>query len=101
MRISVARSIFVALALAAPLGLALAESPAPKKPPSKSAEAHPNLEVAQRLVAQAVNKLEAAQQANEYDLGGHAAKAKELLRQAKIEIEIATEVAGLDKKQKK
>jgi hypothetical protein len=87
MRISVARSIFVALALAVPLGLAVAESPAP-----------PNLGVAQRLIAQAFDKLEAAQKANEYDLGGHAAKAKELLRQAKIELQLAAGASDQKKK---
>jgi hypothetical protein len=91
MRISVGRSIFVVLALALPVGLAIAESPAP---PPKTAKGHPNLLAAQKLVAQAFDKLEAAQKANEYDLGGHAAKAKELLRQAKAEILQAAEVAN-------
>ncbi|MBA2542217.1 MAG: hypothetical protein H0V17_21430 [Deltaproteobacteria bacterium] len=89
MRISIGHSIFVVLALAAPLGLALAESPSPPK----SVKGHPNLLSAQKLVAQAFDKLEAAQKANEYDLGGHAAKAKELLRQAKAEIGLAAEAA--------
>jgi len=90
MRISVGRSIFVVLALGAPIGLALAESPAP---PPKSVKGHPNLLSAQKLVSQAFDKLEAAQKANEYDLGGHAAKAKELLRQARAEIGLAAEAA--------
>lgn len=97
MRISVGRSLIVVLALAAPLGLAIAESPAP---PAKGAKGHPNLTVAQRLIAQAFDKLEAAQKANEYDLGGHAAKAKDLLRQAKVEIQLAADAAGKDKKEK-
>ena len=90
MRISLGRNIFIVLALAAPLGLAIAESPDAKKP----AKAHPNLAAAQKLVSQAFNKLEAAQKANEYDLGGHAAKAKAFLQQARAEIDAATEAAG-------
>ena len=55
---------------------------------------HPNLAAADRLVQQAYGKLEAAQKANEYDLGGHAAKAKDLLKQAQDEIKLATKSAG-------
>ena len=90
MRFSLGRNIFVVLALAAPLGLAIAESPDTKKP----VKAHPNLGAAQKLVSQAFDKLEAAQKANEYDLGGHAAKAKGYLEQARQEIDAATKAAG-------
>ena len=85
---NIGRAFVVALAIAAPLGLALAEQPA-KKP-----SGHPNLAAAQKLTAQAFDKLEAAQKANEYDLGGHAAKAKNLLKQASAEIKLAAEAAG-------
>ncbi len=47
---------------------------------------HPNLAAAQDLTRQAFDKITAAQQANEYDLGGHAGHAKDLLRQANWEI---------------
>jgi hypothetical protein len=47
---------------------------------------HPNLAAAQRLSTQAFQKLTASQQANEFDEGGHAAKAKELLEQVNREI---------------
>jgi hypothetical protein len=50
---------------------------------------HGNLAAAQRLVAQAYDRMTAAQQANEYQLGGHAARAKELLRQASEEMKLA------------
>jgi hypothetical protein len=86
MRISLGRAALVALAIAAPLGLAVAEQ-------SKKVKGHPNLAAAQKLAAQAYDKLEAAQKANEYDLGGHAAKAKELLKQANAEILQAAEAA--------
>ncbi len=55
---------------------------------------HPNLAAAQRLVDQAFNKITAAQEANEFDLGGHAAKAKALLDEANIELKRAAEAAG-------
>jgi len=95
MRNSLARSLVAVLALAAPVGLALAESPAP---PSKNLKNHPNLDAAQKLVAQGFDKLEAAQRANEYDLGGHAAKAADLLRQAKAELDAAIAAAGPKKR---
>lgn len=55
---------------------------------------HPNLMAAQRLVDQAFNKITAAQQANEFDMDGHAAKAKELLEQANHELKEAAEAAN-------
>ena len=44
-----------------------------------SGKRHPNLAAAQRLSQQAWEKIEQAQRANEWDLDGHAKKAKELL----------------------
>jgi hypothetical protein len=55
---------------------------------------HPNMAAAQRLVDQAFNKISAAQQANEFDMDGHAAKAKELLEQANHELKEAAEAAN-------
>jgi hypothetical protein len=55
---------------------------------------HPNLAAAQRLVDQAFNKISAAQDANEFDMDGHAAKAKELLEQANRELKQAAEAAN-------
>jgi hypothetical protein len=55
---------------------------------------HPNLASAQTLCQQAFEKLVAAQQANEYDLGGHAQKAKELLEQANQQIKLAAAAAN-------
>jgi hypothetical protein len=95
MRNSFGKSLVAVLALALPLGLAVAESP-PEKP--KKGSGHPNLAAAQKLVAQAHDKLEAAQKANEYDLGGHAAKAKALLKQASEEIKLAWDKAAKDDK---
>jgi hypothetical protein len=55
---------------------------------------HPNLAAAQRLCDQAYNKTVAAQQANEWDMNGHAQKAKELLDQANRELKAAAEAAN-------
>lgn len=55
---------------------------------------HGNLAAAQQLVRQAYDRLSDAQAANEYRLGGHADRAKELLRQANEEIKLAAETAN-------
>ncbi|HYL94110.1 MAG TPA: hypothetical protein VEW69_13245 [Alphaproteobacteria bacterium] len=68
---------------------------AQKKPATNvSAKRHPNLAAAQRLSALAYQKIVAAQQANEWDLGGHAQKAKDLLDQANQELKQAAETAN-------
>jgi hypothetical protein len=59
-----------------------------------SAHRHPNLNAAQRLMEQAVGKIDAAQQANEFDMNGHAAKAKDLLGKAYAEVKMAAEAAN-------
>jgi len=59
-----------------------------------SPERHPNLAAAQRLTAQAYDKIIAAQQANEWDMQGHAARAKQLLDQANNELKAAAEAAN-------
>jgi hypothetical protein len=71
-------------------GTALAQKPAE----NVSAKKHPNIAAAQRLVEQAFNKITAAQQANEFDMNGHAAKAKTLLDQANAELKLAAETAN-------
>lgn len=63
-----------------------------------SSKKHPNLAAAQRLTEQAYQKIVAAQQANEYDLGGHAQKAKELLDQANQELKQAATAANQNRK---
>ena len=57
------------------------------------ANRHPNIASAHQHVQQAIEALNAAQKAHEYDLGGHAAKAKELLAQAEVEIAQASAAA--------
>lgn len=55
---------------------------------------HPNLAAAQRLTQQAFERIVAAQQANEFDMAGHAQRAKELLEQANRELKEAAEAAN-------
>lgn len=70
--------------------LALYAAPARNVSPAR----HPNLAAAQRLARQAYDKVSAAQRANEWDMGGHAAKAKELLDQVNNELKAAAEAAN-------
>jgi hypothetical protein len=55
---------------------------------------HGNLAAAQELLRGAYDRLGDAQQANNSELGGHAARAKELLRQADDEIKLAAITAN-------
>lgn len=71
-------------------GLAVAQKPAR----NVSGARHPNLAAAQRLSRQAWEKVVAAQQANEWDMQGHAQRAKELLDQANNELKQAAEAAN-------
>ena len=59
-----------------------------------SGKRHPNLARAQHQVDMAYQSVLAAQRANEFDLGGHAQKAKELLDQANAELKQAAEVSN-------
>lgn len=71
-------------------GVAMAQKPVDNVNPNK----HPNLAAAQRMSQQAWEKITAAQQANEWDMQGHAAKAKELLDQVNQELKLAAETAN-------
>jgi apolipoprotein N-acyltransferase len=57
-------------------------------------EKHGNMRAAQQLIQQAWQKVDEAQKDNHYNLGGHAAKAKELLAQASEEIKLSAEDAN-------
>ena len=82
--------------LLASVALALAMSVASASAPvdNLSSQKHPNLAAAQRLSTQAYEKIAAAQQANEWDMNGHAAKAKDLLDQVNRELKEAAEAAN-------
>jgi hypothetical protein len=59
-----------------------------------SGRRHPNLAAAQRMISGAMAKLSVAQRANEFDMNGHAAKAKEYLELADREIKEAAVAAN-------
>lgn len=71
-------------------GIAYAQKPVRDVSPHR----HPNLAAAQRLSQDAYEKILAAQRANEWDMKGHAQKAKELLEQVNAELKAAAEAAN-------
>jgi hypothetical protein len=58
------------------------------------AQQHHNLRMAQDLTEKAYNKVVEAQRINEFDMGGHAQRAKDLLYQASHEIKAAADAAN-------
>jgi hypothetical protein len=62
-------------------GIAVGQNTSPRR--------HPQLFETQRLIEQAIQHLDTAQRANEFDMGGHAAKAKQLLGEAYNEVKAA------------
>jgi hypothetical protein len=82
-------SVVVAAALLV-WGVASAQNP----PVENVGKRHPNLEAAQHLIEQAFQKISDAQRANEWDKGGHAQKAKELLDEASKQIKKAATAAN-------
>jgi hypothetical protein len=71
-------------------GVAVAQRPAR----NVSGARHPNLAAAQQLSRQAFNRIIQAQKANEWDMQGHAQKAKDLLDQVNNELKQAAEAAN-------
>ena len=55
---------------------------------------NPNIAQAQALINQAYQYILAAQRQNEFDMGGHAERAKELLDQANVELKRAAITAN-------
>jgi DNA-binding transcriptional regulator PaaX len=84
------------LASAVGFGIVAGSAMIAQGPPERNVNSgrHPNLAAAQCLVDQAFNKISAAQEANEWDMEGHAAKAKEHLEQASRELKAAAEAAN-------
>lgn len=84
----------LAAALAAflfvPGNVSLAQRPKENIAPGR----HPNLAAAQRLSEQAWQRIVSAQEANEWDMQGHAQKAKNLLDEANKELKLAAEAAN-------
>jgi len=80
----------VATVAALAAGVAWAQEPEQNIDPDR----HGNLAAAQRLVVEAFDRITEAQQDNRYNLGGHAARAKDLLRQANDELRLAADAAN-------
>jgi hypothetical protein len=78
------------LGLAGMTAAVAAAQPKQTEPP----QPHPNLAAAQDLSQQAYDKIVAAQQANEWDMQGHAHKAKTLLAQANTQLKLAAKLAN-------
>jgi len=70
----------------------------PRENDKVSPKRHPNLAAAQRLTHQASERVTDAQNANEWDLAGHAQKAKQLLEQADDELKKAAEISNINRK---
>ena len=88
------RILFIAVAVA--LGAAVVIN-AQRPARNIRASRHPNLAEAQTLLGKAYEKVVAAQKANEWDLGGHAEKAKALIDQASAELKLAAEASNARK----
>ena len=71
-------------------GVALAQKPRQNVSPGR----HPNIAAAQQLSRQAWERIVAAQEANEWDMEGHAQKAKNLLDDVNRELKLAAEAAN-------
>lgn len=65
-----------------------------QQPPVDVSERHGNMRAAQQLIQQAWQKIAEAQQDNNYNFGGHAGRAKELLSQANLQIKLSAEAAN-------
>jgi hypothetical protein len=86
-------TLMVLLAFSVACGFNCAGS-APGPALNVSGKRHPNLAAAQRFLLQAYGRIGAAQKANEWDLGGHAEKAKALIDQASAELKLAAKASN-------
>jgi hypothetical protein len=77
-------------------GLALAKDEKPKV--NVSENKHPHLHAAQEAIDNAWKAITEAQKANDWDMEGHAKKAKEALDVAQAEIKLAAEAANKNAK---
>ena len=90
MRKSIVLRVMLVLALLCVGILFAADRPAD----NIDAQRHPNLAEAQRLTNRAYDKLVEAQGANQFDMSGHAQKAKDLLVEASHEMKAAAMAAN-------
>ena len=85
---SLVRTLVVLAAITIPFTVAFAREP------GRVGRRHPNLASAQNLAQRAIDRVEAAQRANEFDLGGHAMRAKQALQFASEEMKLAAQAAN-------
>jgi hypothetical protein len=78
------KTMVITTAVAFPLGLFAAGA----------TKGHPNLTAADKALTTAWEKISAAQKANEFDMDGHAAKAKDAIKLAQDEVKLAAEAAN-------
>jgi hypothetical protein len=76
------------------IGVTFAQHPETNIDPAR----HSNLAAAQHHIAEAIEKIDAAQSANKDELGGHAEKAKQLLAEASRELKEAANYADQHRK---
>ncbi|MGH9590445.1 MAG: hypothetical protein ACRD25_08615 [Terracidiphilus sp.] len=88
------RRAFVSGCVVSAGALAAGAAVAQRPPERNVGRRHPNLAAAQRLCQQAYDRVVAAQQANEWDMGGHAQRAKEFLDHANSELKEAAETSN-------
>jgi hypothetical protein len=75
-------------------GVAIAQKPVK----NVSGARHPNIAAAQDLSQRAYQRITQAQEANEWDMEGHAKKAKELLQEVNNELKLAAGAANRNAK---
>jgi hypothetical protein len=73
-------------------GVSLAQNKEPVR--NVSGARHPHIAAAQAAAQNAYNKVVQAQEANEWDLKGHAQKAKQLLEEVNNELKLAAEASN-------
>jgi len=73
-------------------GVVFAAQPPPAR--NVNPHRHPHIAAAQQAAHRAFNQILEAQRANEWDLGGHAQRAKDLLDQVNNELKLAAEVSN-------
>ncbi len=95
------KKLFGLMAVVAAVTLMVSFAEAKKPVQDVSARRHPNIAAAQKLAAQAYERIVMAQKANEWDMDGHAQKAKELLDQVNIELKQAAEAANKNRPEKR
>lgn len=94
-RVGIKGILIIVIALCAAFALGAVGFAQPQQgPPVTVGDRHGNMRSAQQLIRQAWQKVDEAQRDNNYNLGGHAGKAKDLLAEASEEIKLSAEAAN-------